>query len=47
MAIFARAAEEDAARHAEEDAAAQAAGKPVAPEVAHLDGLESAAAEIR
>jgi hypothetical protein len=46
MAIFAHAAEEDAARHAEERAATQAAGKLVPPEVAHLDGLESAAAEI-
>jgi muconolactone delta-isomerase len=46
MAIFAHAAEKDAARHAEERAPMKASGQPVAPEVAHLDGLESAAAEI-
>ncbi|MGQ0716182.1 MAG: DUF222 domain-containing protein [Pseudonocardiales bacterium] len=46
MATFAHGSEQDAARHTEERAAARAAGKPVGPEVAYIDGLESAAAEI-
>ncbi|MGH3982862.1 MAG: DUF222 domain-containing protein [Pseudonocardiaceae bacterium] len=46
MATFARGAEQDAVRRDEELAAARAAGQPVVPEVARIDGLESAAAEI-
>ncbi|MCA1820522.1 MAG: 13E12 repeat family protein [Pseudonocardia sp.] len=46
MAIFADGAEKEAVRHAEERAAALISGKPVAPEIAHIDALESAAAEI-
>lgn len=46
MATFAHGAEHEAVRSAEQRAAARAAGQPVAPEVAHIDGLESAAAEI-
>ncbi|MBV8993710.1 MAG: DUF222 domain-containing protein [Pseudonocardiales bacterium] len=46
MAIFANGAKKEAVRHAEERAAARVLGKPVAPEIAHIDGLESASAEI-
>lgn len=46
MTCFAHGVEQDAAQHAAERAAARAAGEPVAPEVAQIDGLESAAAEI-
>jgi hypothetical protein len=46
MAAFAHGAERDAVRHARERDARQISGEPVAPEIAQLDGLESAAAEI-
>lgn len=46
MATFAHAAGQDAVRHAQQRAAVAATGQPVAPEVAQLDGFESAAAEI-
>ncbi|MGH3821471.1 MAG: DUF222 domain-containing protein [Pseudonocardiaceae bacterium] len=46
MATFAHRAEQDAVRRADERAAKRASGQPVAPEIAQLDGLESAAAEI-
>lgn len=46
MATFARGGEQDSARQAAERAAARASGESVAPEVARIDGLESAAAEI-
>jgi hypothetical protein len=46
MTCFAHGAEQDAAQHAAERAAARAAGEPVGPEVAYIDGLESATAEI-
>ncbi|HZS22688.1 MAG TPA: DUF222 domain-containing protein [Pseudonocardiaceae bacterium] len=46
MAAFAHGAEREAARHAVERDMRQISGAPVAPEIAQLDGLESAAAEI-
>jgi hypothetical protein len=46
MACFAHGAEQHAVRHAEQRAAVRAAGQPVAPEIAQIDGLELAAAEI-
>ena len=46
LAAFAHEAERDAVRRARERDARQISGEPVAPEIAQLDGLESAAAEI-
>jgi Domain of unknown function (DUF222) len=46
MAAFAHAAEQDAVRDAKEQAAKQVPGQPLAPEIAQINGLESAAAEI-